>query len=134
MSGSEKVKQWIIRVHGQTQAAFVRAATLAHESIVNGSPITGAPGQPVDTGNLRASWQLFFESKESAIIGTNVEYAQAVEDGVGRDGQRAKYGQGNPAPGRARMGPSTRGGSHSLKLTRAGFNRILAQAARDVDK
>lgn len=34
----------------------------AYESITIGRPETGSPGQPVDTGYLRASWSLFTDS------------------------------------------------------------------------
>jgi hypothetical protein len=36
----------------------------------------------VDTGALRNSWQLQFESPTAALISTNVEYAPIIEDNV----------------------------------------------------
>jgi hypothetical protein len=93
---------------------FVRSVELTHQSVQIGSPITAAPGQPVDTGNLRASWQVQYHSESEAEISTNVAYAPPIEDGVG------KYG-----PLKLR---SAVGGFHSVKLTVAGFPRIVDAA------
>lgn len=93
-------------------------------SIKTGSAETGAPGQPVDTGNLRNSWQVEFDDPEfptEATIGTPVEYAQAVEDAVGPHGH-VLYGK------------SGVGGSHSAKLTVATFQRIVDRNVERVDK
>jgi hypothetical protein len=91
---------------------FPEAAVAALGSIVEGSTLTGAPGQPVDTGNLKGSWQLTFPSPTLARISTNVEYAEAVEDGVGPHGP-------------VRYGKSGIGGSHSVKLTILGLQRLV---------
>lgn len=98
----------------------VHAATvvLAHQSITIGSVITGAPGQPVDLGNLRNSVQIEHESPTRALISTNVEYAEAVEDAVGPYGPRV-YGAKNGI-----------GGSHSLKQTMAGGQALVDEAVR----
>lgn len=95
------------KVMTRSQAVFVNTASHAFESIVNGSPVTGAPGQPVDTGNLRASWQLAFPDKTSATITTGVEYAPYVEDNV-------------------RGVAFKNHGPHSVKLTIAGLDKIIA--------
>ncbi|HXG70336.1 MAG TPA: hypothetical protein VNJ04_06940 [Gemmatimonadaceae bacterium] len=90
----------------------------AHESIQTGSPITGAPGQPVDTGALRASWQVEYPAANEALISTNLEYAQPIEDGIGKHG---------PLQLRSAVG-----GWHSLKMTVAGFQRIVNHVTREV--
>lgn len=97
-------------------STFLTAATEVHRSMQTGSEITSAPGQPVDTGNLRASIQLTFPSATTAMIGTNVEYAKPIEEGIGPNGAlnlRSKVG-----------------GFHSRKLTIAGWRRIV-EFARD---
>lgn len=104
-------------VHTRHRDTFVRTVELAHESIQTGSPITGAPGQPVDTGNLRASWQVRHTEEFVAEISTNVAYAPPIEDGVGQ------YG-----PLKLR---SAVGGFHSVKQTIAGFPRLVDQALKE---
>lgn len=49
-------------------------------SVVYGSELTGAAGQPVDTGNLRNSWIGRWIANTLWILSTNVAYARIVED------------------------------------------------------
>lgn len=95
------------------ESRFVDVAIEFHRAIQSGSELTGSPGQPVDTGRLRASWLLEFLSALRALVSTNVPYARAVEDGVGPHGP-VKYGK------------SGIGGSHSAKLAVAGLPLIVA--------
>jgi hypothetical protein len=94
------------RIKKQTAEIFAGTVAHAFQSIVEGSPITGAPGQPVDTGNLRASWQTTFESPTVALISTNVEYAPYVEDNV----NNVTFKNHGP---------------HSIKLTVAGLQQVV---------
>lgn len=89
---------------------FVGTANEALRSIVEGSELTGAAGQPVDTGFLRASWQVTFDGG-SATIGSNAAYAEPIEDGTGKHG---------PLTLRSKVG-----GFHSVKTTVANFDRIV---------
>lgn len=102
----------------RVRRVFVRASEEVLRSVQTGSELTGAPGQPVDTGNLRASWNLQFESESESLISTNVEYAQPIEEGVGPHG---------PLTLRSAVG-----GFHSVQLTAAGFDRIVDAVAREV--
>ncbi|HEY4306559.1 MAG TPA: hypothetical protein VGM82_18935 [Gemmatimonadaceae bacterium] len=95
------------RAMDDVQTVFVNSASHAYESIVNGSPVTGAPGQPVDTGRLRASWQLEFLDANTAKISTKLSYAEAVEN-------------------KWRGASFKNHGPHSVKLTEAGFAQIVA--------
>jgi hypothetical protein len=104
---SDSVRRFTKKVEVRSQAAFIATATHAHRSIQEGSVVTGAPGQPVDTGNLRASWQLTFDSRTSARISSNVSYAQHVEDNV-------------------RGVTFKNHGPHSVRLTIVGLPRIVA--------
>jgi hypothetical protein len=113
MSASEQVMRFSRKVETLSTAVFVDVANDVKESIVNGSPLTGAPGQPVDTGNLKSSWQLVFASTKAAIIGTNVKYARVIEDNTRGALLRSKVG-----------------GFHSVKLTLQGFKRIVDAVAR----
>jgi len=102
---------------------FVGTAVAVKRSIVDGSPITEAPGQPVGQygpgyhpgkvgGTLKNSWKLEFETKTSALIFTGgVPYAKNIEHLIG------KYG---PISIR-----STIGGGHSVKMTVAAFGRLV---------
>lgn len=112
---SRQLKQFGIKTTQKVQNAFVFATQEVRQSVVLGSEVTGAPGQPVDTGNLRASWQGDFLSKTEWELSTNVQYAVFIEDG-GND-----------------LGPFTLrsqvGGFHSVKLTRGNWDRIVEFAA-----
>lgn len=113
------MREILIDFQRTSDALFANACSAALDSIQNGSAVTGAPGQPVDTGALKASWQLVFEGADHATIGTNLVYALPIEDGVGPHGDL-----------RLR---STVGGFHSVKQTVAGFPRLCeAEAAKAV--
>jgi hypothetical protein len=92
----------------------VRSTEEVQRSVVLGSAITGAPGQPVDTGNLKASWIGEFESATAWALTTKTEYAPFIENGENA------YG---PFTLRSEVG-----GFHSVKLTRAGWGRIVDAA------
>src|SRR5690349_19272389 len=66
----------------RTNKIFAGTVLEAFNSIQTGSPITASPGQPVDTGALRASWQVQFLSETEALISTNSPYAHSIEDGI----------------------------------------------------
>jgi len=90
-----------------------------HESIRGTGtpdPLTGAPGQPVDTGFLRNSWQTRFEG-DTGIISTNAAYARGIEDGISASGTPIRF-------------KSKVGGAHSVKLTVAGASRIQAEVVK----
>jgi hypothetical protein len=115
MSFAEDIRRFTNRVETKTQAMFVGTATEALRSIQEGSEITGAPGQPVDTGNLRSSWNLSFESPTVALIATNTKYAPYVEDNV-------------------RGVTFKNHGPHSVKLTIAGLPKIVAHVTAEVTR
>jgi len=117
-SFADAVNRFTLTVEARNGALFTGCVEEVARSIVLGSEITGAPGQPVQTGALRASWQTVFESPTRAVIGTNMAYAEAIEDGVG------PYG---PLTLR-----STVGGFHSAKMTIAAWGRIQAAVAARV--
>lgn len=116
----EGLKGFSKKVEVENRDIFVGVATAARDSIVEGSAITGAAGQPVDTGFLKASWQLGFPSATSAEITTSCEYAEVIEDGVGRFG---------PLTLRSAVG-----GFHSVALTMAGFDKIVEHVTREVTR
>ena len=77
-------------------------------SVVEGSEITGAPGQPVDTGFLKSSWIARFLEAWRWTTTTAAAYAKHIEEAVGLTLR------------------SEVGGFHSVKLTIAGWQRIVA--------
>lgn len=124
----DQIKVFAVKVDAKTSEAFANIVSATQDSIVNGSPLTGSPGQPVGQygpgyhpgevgGALKTSYQVEFESPTSALISTNSPYAQQNEDGVARPG------------GGAYTQRSTVGGRHSVALTVAGFDRIVASEA-----
>ena len=121
MTFSDDLKRFALKVETQNKAIFAGVVDLTHQSIQLGSPVTGAPGQPVDTGNLRASWQKTYESPSVALITTSVEYAKSIEDGL-------SYAHG----GKPMTLRSPVGGFHSVALTRAGFQRIVEYVTKQV--
>lgn len=120
-SFGEQLQNWQRKVAFRERAVFVGTATEVLRSIQEGSELTGAPGQPVDTGTLKASWQLSFPSENTAQISTNLDYAIPNEDGVSATG--GPYVQKSPT-----------GGRHSVKLTRAGFDKIVASEVAKVQQ
>lgn len=108
MSFDADLAAFFAKTKFKTQAVFVNTASAVKGSIVDGSGVTASPGQPVDTGTLKASWQLTFESPTSALVSTNVEYAPVIEDNARGATLRSKVG-----------------GFHSVKYTVAGFERLV---------
>ncbi len=102
---------------------FVDVTREVKRSLVEGSEITGAPGQPVRTGNLKNSFVDEFTSPETWEVTTNVEYAPHIEAG-GND-----RGPFDPSRGDPR---SEVGGYHSAALTVAGFDRLVDVVAARV--
>lgn len=118
MSFEGELQRWTERVQSQSRDVFVRTVMAAHASIVEGSPVSGAPGQPVDTGNLKGSWQVTIEGNVGRIV-TNVIYAPQIEHGISW--------RGKPLVLRSQVG-----GFHSVALTRAGFPRLVEQVTAEV--
>lgn len=113
MGFRDDIRRIIDDVDAEDRAIFAEVVSLVHESIVEGSPLTGSPGQPVDTGALRNSWTPAFNSPGEASVATNLEYAQVVEDNIG-DRHYKNHGP------------------HSVKLTIAGLDRLVDEAARRI--
>lgn len=100
---------------------FTGSGDQAFRSVVEGSEITGAPGQPVDpendpnAGKLRDSWTKERRDDNTIVIATDVDYAPKVEDNI----EGAHFRNHGP---------------HSKKLTEAGWPRIVDVVAARVAK
>lgn len=119
MTFSGDLERFAKKTITNSNAVFLGVGDECLRSIVEGSEITGAPGQQVDTGALKSSWQRWFPSPTEQRIATDAPYALQEEDGISYLGK-----------------PITRhsavGGPHSTKLTVAGFPAILRIVAARV--
>ncbi len=118
MSFGDDVRRFIQRVEQRQRAVHNAVCDAAFVSIVEGSPVTGAPGQPVDTGNLKNSWQNIITGPLEREIVTNVVYAPDIEEGT-RNGRNMTL-------------RSQVGGFRSVALTRAGWQRLVTQVTAQV--
>lgn len=119
MSAFQKdLKKFTLKADRITRGTFVNATTEVQRSVVEGSEVTGAPGQPVDTGTLKNSFTAQFTGRDTWETTTNLVYAPFIEDGVRPDGVSLSL--------RSKVG-----GFHSAKLTRAGWGKIVEKAAQD---
>jgi len=75
---ADDLKLFADKVHRRGRQVFVGSVVAVHESVVEGSPLTGAPGQPVDTGFLKSSWIQAFPGEWLGEVSTNVSYAPVV--------------------------------------------------------
>lgn len=124
----------------EQQRLLDACAAAVYQSIVHGSPITGAPGQPVATGELRDSWEIKRISSERREISTTSPYARAIEHNWRRVA-RSKIKAMQKTLGIKRLTKASRamirkgfagitfrsGGAHSVKKTAQHFDRLVAQ-------
>ena len=112
MSFAGDLDKFSAKLEKRGRAIFLGSSTEVKRSITDGSAVTGAPGQPVQIGHLKRSWQLTFPAAWRSRIATKVAYAPPIELGVGQFGPLTLR--------------SSVGGFHSVALTRAGWGRIVA--------
>lgn len=121
MGFADDIREFSKTVETDSQALFVNIASAVQASIQFGSPVTGAPGQPVQTANLRDSWILEFPSRDQAQISTNVVYAPDIEEGV----RTARSGQVTGHTKQRLMLRSPVGGFHSVRKTLDAFDALV---------
>lgn len=121
MSFSEDLGAFADKVERRLVDTVTEAGVQCQASIVDGSPLTGAPGQPRDTGHLAGSFVPERISDLEWQTTTNVEYAPAVEEG-----QQAPYvtARGKLVTPRPMQFQSAVGGAHSVALTRAAWQNV----------
>jgi hypothetical protein len=144
MTYAEDIRRWVVSAQGRTRDVVTASALKVHESVVAGSALTGAPGQPVDTGYLRSSFVLAFD--------TDPTYPPTPERTTSN---RTDAAPPPPAPPQGAVGKalsasittnveyaphieegvratrSAVGGPGSVKLTRAAWGRIVDAAAKE---
>ena len=135
MSFSDDLKGFSVKLDQRGKDVFVASTVEVQRSLVEGSEITSAPGQPVDTGFLKGSFIPDFISPTEWQITTNASYAPVIEDNLrasfderGEDRPPDLTPQGGSRPSIK----STVGGNHSVKLTRAGWPRIIEHVNREI--
>jgi hypothetical protein len=107
------------QLDGMSVVLLPRLGELMYESIVDGSPMTGAPGQPEEEGDLIDSWEMTQPTETSVQVASDSEYALQNEDGV-RPG------------GKPYVQRSSVGGRHSVKITRQGMQALVNHAANEI--
>ena len=120
MTWEGDIENFINVLRAKQLRVHLEVANRIHASITHGSATTGAPGQPVQSGNLINSWKVIRISPFLTQVSTGVIYAPAIEDGVGG------------ATGTSLQVRSEVGGFHSVKMTRAGFQDLVNEVARQV--
>jgi hypothetical protein len=115
---SRDLKRFSLLVGHRQRLIHAIVASKLHESVVDGSAITGSPGQPVDTGNLKTSFVGSFPEDLVWELTTNVVYAPGIEEGVGPHGRIQIR--------------SEVGGIGSVKKTVAGFDRIVRKSMSEI--
>lgn len=86
MSAASEIRAFARKCELNMQATAEGSKRAALNSIKYGSKLTGAPGQPVQEGDLRESWGMEDESPTVARIFTSSAYAVPNETGVGPNG------------------------------------------------
>ncbi|MGB0878683.1 MAG: hypothetical protein ACPGVY_11365 [Mycobacterium sp.] len=129
MSFGDDLALFKTTVVGRSQAVFLGSVNRLHGSIVDGSEVSGAPGQPRDTGFLAGSWQETYPEEWVGQTATGAEYALPIEHGQQAPYQHHSSGKTvTPRPIQYRSG----GGSDSVKLTRAAWPRIVESVVSEV--
>lgn len=132
MPFGSRLISWTKKVEVRREAVFLGAGQEALRSIVEGSDLTGSPGQPVGQygpgynegkvgGALKASWQRWFPSPHEQVIASDSPYAPSEEDGI-------SYSHG----GTEITQRSSVGGFHSVKQTIAAWERLVHVVAERV--
>lgn len=96
------------KVKSRERALYNNVRDHAFRSIRFGSPVTGAPGQPVDKGDLLKSYKVKRLGSRRDEISSPLSYAPIIEDNRRGAQLRSKVG-----------------GFHSIKMTRIGWRRIV---------
>lgn len=115
---SEQLKGFGELTKARRKLLFRRVVEHVGRSIRFGSPTTGAPGQPVKSGDLLKSWRQEGDADSGRVTWiSNLYYAPIIEDNW-----------------RGATLRSPVGGFHSVKLTVAGYGAIIDEELKFVKK
>ncbi len=115
-SGHDRFTQ---RIEALDEGLLPEVIEMTYESIVEGSPTTGSPGQPEQSGDLIASWDATLLSPTEGAVVSSSPYAIPNEDGV-------------HAGGKPYVQHSSVGGRHSVAITRRNFQALVDAAGQTV--
>lgn len=125
----EQLRAFRETVEQRSRDVFVGSVVACKGSVAEGSEITGAPGQPVDSGFLLGSWDDEFVEDWRALLYTDVEYAPAIEEGQQEPYTTASGTEVTPRPMTLL---SQVGGFHSVALTVDSFDLLVEDVANRV--
>jgi len=129
MALSPEFKTFGPKALGRVRDVFIICQEEVERSIREGSSLTGAPGQPDDTGALRKSWNGYDLAGDVWEFSTSSNYALYIEEGGNSRGPFIAP----PGGKRVRRGilrSRQVGGFHSVKLTRAAWQQIVRFASK----
>ena len=140
MTFSDDLRRFAAKVEARQKDIFVGCVNGVRTSITEGSAVTTAPGQPVDTSALINSWKASFESEWVGLVASyNIGYAEAIEEGFVRAHERGPYTRTDGATvrrhgvvGHKLTFGDNGGGAHSVKLTRAGWQNLVDSVVKEV--
>ncbi len=106
------------KIRTRQKRIFFGTANAMHRSIVFGSTVTGAPGQPVDQGDLKNSWFAEHIAEFLFATSTPIAYAPGIEAGRSQK------------TGRRLILRSSTGGFHSVEITKDQFQKLVNSVVR----
>lgn len=110
MSFDSDIDSFIAHMEEEKERIETAAAAEVFRSVVFGSEITGAPGQPVHSGELRDSWTMV-KGENETVISSDHHAAVPVEE----NWSNVTFHNHGP---------------HSVALTEAGWQRIVDALAQ----
>lgn len=125
-SFSQQLQAFAQKVEQRNRDIFVGTTTEVTRSMADGSELTGALGQPVDTAALRTDWATNgnFTGPWQWETGTNKDYAEVIEyDLPTPSGKNFSQTQKSPV-----------GGCHSRAATIGGWQNIVNHVTGEVTR
>lgn len=114
-SFSKQIEEFVGVVKSREALLYDRITRHVYDSIVYGSKTTGAPGQPVKTGDLLRSWNVVRRGIRAFEVSSSLHYAHIIEDNRRKATLRSRVG-----------------GFHSVKITYLNYRYIVRYELRRV--
>jgi len=105
-------------VRNREEDCFLNICDHVEMSVLVGSPVTGAPGQPIKSGDLINSWKKEVNLRQrTGTFTSECPYAEIIETNARGAQLRSEVG-----------------GFHSVAMTLAAMNRIIAFEAERIGR